>query len=209
MASPTAARGAPREPALDVEVLAHGEVRVGGRVLDQVADAREDARRARPHAAAQHLDLAAARPDEAEQHADRGRLAGAVPAEEAVDLAAAHVEVERVDGEHVAVALARARGWRSRACRRSRRSGLLRSRARAARARSPWRAPPASPRAACRRAPRSAARRARTRRRPRSAHVEDALGDALLDDRLDERDEPRRDVLGEAVVDQPVLRAGA
>ena len=31
----------PREAALDVEVLAHGEVRVGGRGLDEVADARE------------------------------------------------------------------------------------------------------------------------------------------------------------------------
>ena len=96
------------QPALDLEVLAHGEVGVGGRALDEVADAAEDLALARTHPPAEHLDVAGARADEAEQHADRGRLAGAVPAEEPVDLAAPDRQVERVDGAHVAVALGEA-----------------------------------------------------------------------------------------------------
>jgi len=50
-----------RQAALDVEVLAHGEVRVGGRRLDEVPDAREDVARARPNPLAEHLDVAGGR----------------------------------------------------------------------------------------------------------------------------------------------------
>ena len=99
------------EPPLDLEVLAHGEVRVRRRALDEEADPREPALVAIPHSLAEHAHLARSRSDEAEQHADRRGLAGAVPAEKPVDLAAPHVEAERVDGGDVAVALReRARG---------------------------------------------------------------------------------------------------
>ena len=93
------------EPALDVEVLAHGEVGVGGRGLNEEADAGEHARLARDDAPAEDGHLPAARSDQAEQHADGGRFTRPVPAEEPVDFAAADVEVERVDGGDVAVPL--------------------------------------------------------------------------------------------------------
>ena len=51
----------PREAALDVEILAHGQVGVGGRGLDEVADAGKGAVRTRLHAHAEHLDVAAGR----------------------------------------------------------------------------------------------------------------------------------------------------
>jgi hypothetical protein len=103
------------EPALDVEVLAHGQIGVGGRGLDEVADAREHIARAGPHPPAEDDDLAAVGTDEAQQHADGGRLAGAVPAEEGVDLAGAHIQIEPVDGAHLAVPFAQSAsgdgGW--------------------------------------------------------------------------------------------------
>ena len=163
MASATAAARRAGQAALDLEVLPHREVRVGAGALDEVADAREHVARARSHAPAQDLDLAGAGPDEAEEHADGGRLAGAVPAEEAVDLAAPHAEVERVDGEQVAVALAE--GVRGDGVGGAHVAALPCSRARAGRARRRSRARPASARAGRRRARRSAARRARTTRR--------------------------------------------
>ena len=100
----------PREAALDVEILAHGQVRVGGRGLDEVADAAKAPFAPGCTRLPSTSTSPRGRPDEAEQHADGGRLAGPVPAEKAVDLAAAHVEIEGVDREHVVVAL------RERAC---------------------------------------------------------------------------------------------
>ena len=46
--------------------------------------------------------------DERAEHVDRGRLAGAVRAEEPEDLAAGHLEVDRADGFDLAVALGQA-----------------------------------------------------------------------------------------------------
>ncbi|KAG1592198.1 hypothetical protein G6F46_014533 [Rhizopus delemar] len=53
---------------------------------------------------AQHLDLPRARLQQAAQHADGGRLARAVRAEEAVDLAARHGQVDIVHGQQIAEA---------------------------------------------------------------------------------------------------------
>jgi hypothetical protein len=48
--------------------------------------------------------VTAAWSDESQQHPDGGRLAGTVPAEQRVDLSSVDVEIQRIDGEHVAVA---------------------------------------------------------------------------------------------------------
>ena len=97
------------QAALDLEVLAHGEVGVGGRPLDQEADAREHLvspgtiRRPRTSTS----------PPLGRMSPSSMRIVVVLPAplrQETVDLAAAHVEVERVDGEDVAVALAEGTG---------------------------------------------------------------------------------------------------
>ena len=85
------------EPA---QVLPPGDVGVERRALDERADAGQDA--TPPRAAwrwPEHLDLAGVGRDQAEQHPDRRRLARPVRAEEAVDRAAGHDEVDRVDGD--------------------------------------------------------------------------------------------------------------
>ena len=56
-------------------------------------------------AAAEHLDLAGIRRVEALQDLDGGGLAGAVRTEQPEALAGADLEIEAVDGDHVAVAL--------------------------------------------------------------------------------------------------------
>ena len=94
------------------QVVAAGEVRVEGR-------APRPSRRCRasPSGAPGGAPSTAASPDvgrtRPEQHPQRRRLAGAVGAEEAVDLAAAHAQVEVVDGDdRVAVALGERRASR-------------------------------------------------------------------------------------------------
>ena len=66
-----------------------------------------------PHLAVD-LDLAAVGRDEPDQDLHQRRLAGAVLAEDAVDLAAVEVEVDAVAGDDVAVALGDPCGWRRR-----------------------------------------------------------------------------------------------
>ena len=80
------------------EVGAARQVRVGARPLDQGADPGQHRRRRPRHRLAEQLGLARGRQHQAEQHPHRRGLAGAVGAEEAVDVALAHVEVDVVDG---------------------------------------------------------------------------------------------------------------
>ena len=92
------------------EVGRAGQVRVGARSLDERADARQH-RRGRPrHRLAEQLDLAGGGQHQPEQHPHRRGLARAVGAEEAVDVALAHVEVDAVDGAHLAVGLGQPAG---------------------------------------------------------------------------------------------------
>ena len=91
------------EPALQAQQLEPGLLRVEGGVLQRDADAE-------PHLAAARCATSkpatdgppAGRREQRAQHPHGGRLPGAVRAEEAVDLAAVDVEVDAVDGGHVA-----------------------------------------------------------------------------------------------------------
>src|SRR6185436_20942474 len=76
----------------ELEVLPHGQVVVEGEPLGHVADALADVLRAEVAALARQPDLAAAGIEQAAQHLDGGRLAGAVRAEQAVDLAVPDLE---------------------------------------------------------------------------------------------------------------------
>ncbi len=88
-----------------LEVRPPAQVRVRRGALDQRADLREHRRGRARHRLAEHLGLAGGGEHQAEQHPDRRRLARAVGAEEAVDVAGAHVEVDAVDGQHRPVPL--------------------------------------------------------------------------------------------------------
>ena len=90
----------------DLEALADGQVRVERRGLEDDTDAA----RATPSGAcagssAEHLDLAAVALAVALEDLDRGRLAGAVRAEQAEHLAGADLEVDPAEGLVGAVAL--------------------------------------------------------------------------------------------------------
>ena len=100
-----------RQSAGDIEVLADGQLRVRDRRLDEMADPPPEPGRVGPDALAEQLGVARGRPDHAQQHPDRGGLAGAVEAQERVDLAAGHAQVHPIDGEHAvraAIALGQA-----------------------------------------------------------------------------------------------------
>src|SRR5690606_29208282 len=86
---------------------AAGEDEVPGQVADPAADL--DAVGAR--VAAQDEDLARGAADEVEQDADGGRLARAVGAEEAEDLAGADPQVQAEQGPAAAVVLGEAAGF--------------------------------------------------------------------------------------------------
>ena len=89
----------------DRQILPAGQVAVGGRTLDQRTHPRQHAPALARHPRPEHLDLAGGRQDEAEQHPDGRRLARAVGAQEAVDVARPDVEVDAVDGPDPPVAL--------------------------------------------------------------------------------------------------------
>ena len=102
------------------EVLACAEIGVEARRLDEARDALQGAGALAHRVASEQLDGALGGRDQAERHAQRGRLAGAVRAEEAVHVAGVDVQVDVVDREDVVVALDQsARPYRRR-CRRSR-----------------------------------------------------------------------------------------
>src|SRR5204862_742301 len=92
-------------PAEEADVLVHGQVLVERETLRHVADAALDAFRIAPHVGAAYDGGARGGPQQSAQHADGGGLAGTVAAEEAEDLAGAHVERHVIDGHEVAEAL--------------------------------------------------------------------------------------------------------
>src|SRR5579884_2082231 len=81
------------------------QVGVEPRPLDEPGDAVERPRALDERVASVQLDAARRRPDQAEHHPQRRRLAGAVRAEEAVDVAGVDGQVDLVHGDEVAVAL--------------------------------------------------------------------------------------------------------
>ena len=92
------------------EVGAAGEVGVRRRVLDDRAHVGQHVAGRPGHPAPEQVDGAGGGQHQAEQHPHRGGLAGAVGAEEAVDVALADVEVDAVDGGDPPVALGQAGG---------------------------------------------------------------------------------------------------
>src|SRR5690606_3454521 len=94
----------------ELQVLAHGEVAEQRELLGHVADAAAQRLGLLGDAQAQYFDLALGGREQAAEHADGGRLAGAVGTEKAVDAGARHRQVDVVDGEQVAEALAQAAG---------------------------------------------------------------------------------------------------
>ena len=89
----------------EFEVLARAQVRVEARRLDEPGDALERVRAVAHGVAVEQFDDALAGRDQAERHAQRGRLAGAVGAEEAVHVAGVHVQVDVIDRHNLVVAL--------------------------------------------------------------------------------------------------------
>ena len=92
--------GPPVLPQAEHDVLGCGEAVHQPEVLIHHPDPvqRRVLRRPEGHLLAVEHDAAAVRPVEARQHRTERRLAGAVLAEQTVDLARAEVEVDRVDG---------------------------------------------------------------------------------------------------------------
>src|SRR6266508_4660142 len=92
----------------EVQVLDDGEVVVQGELLGHVADPLPHALRAKPAAFAGQLDVPGGRLEEAAEHLDGRGLAGAVGAEETIDLTVAHLEIDARDGREAAEDLAEA-----------------------------------------------------------------------------------------------------
>ena len=92
---------------LQAQVLAAGEQRVERRLLQRGADRpRAPAAPSRDDVEAADARRAGGRRQQRRQHQHGGRLAGAVRAEEAVDLARADREVDAVDGARALLELA-------------------------------------------------------------------------------------------------------
>jgi hypothetical protein len=91
---------------LQLDELAAGHERVERRLLECDADPAADLRRLRLDVEAGHARAPARRPQERHEHAHGGRLAGAVGAEEAVDLAGRDLEIDPVDGLQAALEFA-------------------------------------------------------------------------------------------------------
>ena len=120
-----AARVAAVERGHHLEVLAAAQVRVEARRLDEAGDAVERARALGLRVAPEQPHAAGVGADEPEQHPQRRRLAGAVGAEVAVDVAGPDRQVDAVDRDDVAVALDEARAPRSGGASPSIRSALI------------------------------------------------------------------------------------
>ncbi len=84
------------------DVLFHREVAVEGEQLRHVADALLDLLGVGADVEPGHASVAGARREQAGEHLDGGRLAGAVGAEEAEDLALGDLEAHMVDGDEIA-----------------------------------------------------------------------------------------------------------
>ena len=87
------------EPRDEEEVLLDRQVLVERELLRHVADFALDARAVAPHVEAEHRPLAGVGRQQAADQADRRRLAGAVGAEEADDLARRDPQRDMVDGD--------------------------------------------------------------------------------------------------------------
>ena len=87
--------GAPLQAAVVAEQAAHGHLLVEAALLGQVADAIA---RGAVSRGAEHLDLPCVGQQDVHDHPQRGRLARAVGADEAVDRSLGHGEREAVDG---------------------------------------------------------------------------------------------------------------
>ena len=99
------ARNATVEIAEQVQVAAAGQIRIEARALDETGHPVQSTRSVDQRVAAEETRPAVGRPDQPEQHPQRGRLAGAVRAEVAEDVASVDRQVDVVDGDDVAVAL--------------------------------------------------------------------------------------------------------
>jgi hypothetical protein len=86
------------EGRLELHVLAAGKERVERRLLERRADGGAYLRSLLDHVVAGHPRLAAGRRKQRGEHVDRGGLARAVRAEEAVDLAGLDAQVDAVHG---------------------------------------------------------------------------------------------------------------
>ena len=86
------------EVAEEVDGLAAGESRPEAHLARHVGEAAVEGDDVAPRVPAEHLHVAGVRAQQAEQHPDRGGLAGAVRAEEAVHLTAFHLQVQAVEG---------------------------------------------------------------------------------------------------------------
>src|SRR6185312_5591883 len=90
------------DAAVELDVLAHGEVVVEREALAHVPDVALDRLRFAEHVVSGDRRFAARRREETGEHADGRRLAGAVRAEEAEHLARTHVEGDVIDGREAA-----------------------------------------------------------------------------------------------------------
>src|SRR5437762_11765790 len=87
------------ERGLKGDQLAHGHGRVEMRLFGDVTDTTEDARVLLRHRVPEHCDAAAQWLEQAEDEPNRGRLAGPVGPEKAINRSAGHVQIERGDLE--------------------------------------------------------------------------------------------------------------
>jgi hypothetical protein len=99
-------RPEPVEPTLQIEQFATRLLAIDRRVLQRHPDAKPDVAWLCGHVEAGDRCAAARRREQGAEHLDRGRLAGAVGAEEPVDLTGRHVEVDAVHGIVLTEALA-------------------------------------------------------------------------------------------------------
>ena len=97
------ASGQAVEQPLQPQQLGAGLARIERRLLERDADAQPNGSRVGGDVEPGDRRRAARRSDQRAQHLHRGRLAGAVGAEEPVDLAGGDVEVDPVDRGHLAV----------------------------------------------------------------------------------------------------------
>ena len=96
--------GEPEDAAHEVEVLLHGQVFPQREALRHVTDLHAQPLGVLRYRVPEHRALAIARAQQAAQHADRGRFAGAVRAEKAVDRRARNVEADVIDSRELAEA---------------------------------------------------------------------------------------------------------
>jgi hypothetical protein len=98
--------GQPVHPGLEAHVLARRQERVERRLLEGDADRIADGGALLDDVVAGDPRRAGGRREEGGQHVDGGRLAGAVRAEEAVDLTGSDREIDPVDGARALLELA-------------------------------------------------------------------------------------------------------